>query len=181
MPLEGLVRDGVDGDVSLLIQLDVDDIGFINLDFGRDDRHVGDRHDGGTRLVLNAHNHRFTDAHREIGDYAVKRRLHVVLVENVVEAPEVGFGLRDPPLRGVQLSGKLHLLGLGLRQASLRLTNRCHLSFEFGLALIVVLLSDQFVLPQAFGALILGTDTLQVRLSAVQGGLSVRDIVVSRH
>ncbi len=55
---EGLVADlgdvtfedaagkGIDGDVDGLVELDVDDVGLVDLDLGGDDGHVGEGHEG---------------------------------------------------------------------------------------------------------------------------------------
>ena len=44
--LENLAGEGVDGDVRRLTDLDVDDVGLVDLDLGGYDAHVGDGHDG---------------------------------------------------------------------------------------------------------------------------------------
>ena len=43
--LEDLAGQGVDGDVGGLADLDVDDVGLVDLDFGGDHAHVGEGHE----------------------------------------------------------------------------------------------------------------------------------------
>ncbi len=64
----------VDGDVGRLADLDVDDVGFVDLDFGGDDAHVGEGHQGGALGVLNADDDRFAFADGQVGDDAVEGR-----------------------------------------------------------------------------------------------------------
>ena len=120
-PLNVLFGDRVDGDVGRLVELDVDDIGLIHLDFGGDQRHVGDGHDEACGRVLNARHHGFADAHRQIGHHAVERADRVVLLQNVVEAGQGGVHLRDAPLRTIELRRRLFALRLHLRQPGFRL------------------------------------------------------------
>ena len=72
---ESLVGNGVDGDVRRLAQLDVDDIGFIHLHFGGDQRHIGDGHDDAALGILNAGHHGFAHAHGQVGHHAIERRV----------------------------------------------------------------------------------------------------------
>ena len=122
--LEGLVGDGVDGDVHRLAEGHVDDIGLIHLDFGGDQRHVGDGHDDGAVLVLEAGHDGFADADGEVGDHAVERGEGVVLLQQVVEADQVSLRHRDPALGGGELGGDLLALGAGLGQAGFGLRGR---------------------------------------------------------
>ncbi len=43
---EGLAREGIDGHTRCLAERNVDDVGLVDFDFGRDDGHVGERHQG---------------------------------------------------------------------------------------------------------------------------------------
>ena len=61
--LEDSIRYRVDGHFSRLVQLHVHNVGLIHLNFGSDDRHVGNRHDGAGGGILHARNHGFAHAH----------------------------------------------------------------------------------------------------------------------
>ncbi len=70
--LEDLAGEGVDGNVGGLAEPDVDDVGFVDLDLGGDDGHVGDGHEGGALGVLDAFDDGFAFANGLIGDDAVE-------------------------------------------------------------------------------------------------------------
>ena len=73
MAFEDLAGDGVDADIGGLSDLDVDDVGLVDLDLGGDDAHVGDGHERGALGVLNAFDDGLAFAHRDVGHDAVKR------------------------------------------------------------------------------------------------------------
>ena len=72
MSFEDLAGQGVDGDFGGLAELDVDDVGLVDLDLGGDDAHVGQGHEGGAFGVLDAFDHGFALADGLVGHDAVK-------------------------------------------------------------------------------------------------------------
>ena len=64
MALEGFIRNCVDRDIRLLIQFDVDDVGFVHFYLSRDQGHVRNRHDSAARGALDSLNHRLPYPHR---------------------------------------------------------------------------------------------------------------------
>ena len=74
---------GIDGDLGLLSELYVDDVGLVHLYLGGYDGHVGEGHDGATGRVLDAHDHGLALTHREIGNHAVIRGGVIGLAEHV--------------------------------------------------------------------------------------------------
>ena len=80
---EGAAGEGIDGDVGGLAELDVDDVGLVDLDLGGDDGHVGERHQGGALGVLDADDDGFAFADGDVGDEAVKGGAADGLVEGV--------------------------------------------------------------------------------------------------
>ena len=72
---EGLVRDRVDLDLGQLADLDERDVGLVDLDFGLDDRHVGDLQQHGAGVVHRADDDRLALLDVAPDDQAVDRRL----------------------------------------------------------------------------------------------------------
>ncbi len=85
--LEDLVGQRVDGDFSRLAELHVHDVGFIHLDLGGDDAHVGEGHQRGTFGVLDAFDDGFAFAEGLVGHDAVKGRDGDGAVEQVLIRP----------------------------------------------------------------------------------------------
>src|ERR1022692_3912721 len=157
MAFEGLVGNGVDGDLRLLAEFHVDDIGFVDFHFGGDQRNIGAGYDEGAGLVLQSGNHGLTGADRQVGDYALERGVGIVLVENVAAAREDGFGHVDATLGGRELGGGLFALGPGLNQARAGLVHgRLLRVVEGGLALEVLPGAEFFLVevPGAVGILL---------------------------
>ncbi len=71
-PLKMRAGQGIDGDVGGLAQLDVDDVGLVDLDLGGDDGHVGEGHQGRAFGVLDADDHGLALADGDVGDEAVE-------------------------------------------------------------------------------------------------------------
>ena len=93
---EGLVRQRVDRDLRPLTELDVRDVGFVDLDLRLDDRHVGERQQDGAGVVHRADYRRFALLDVPAGDDAVDRRFDADLAEIVAGALEAGALLPDP-------------------------------------------------------------------------------------
>ena len=66
MAFEGPAGQGIDRDVRDLAHRDADDIGLIDLHLGRNDRHVGERHQGRALGVLDADNRGLALADRHV-------------------------------------------------------------------------------------------------------------------
>ena len=73
LPLKVSVRNRVNRHIGLLIHLDTHDVGFIYVNFRRDNRHVRDRHDGGRSGVLDTGNHCFPYPHWKVGHNSIQR------------------------------------------------------------------------------------------------------------
>src|SRR5581483_11246157 len=162
--VENLARDSVNGDLGRLVHLHVDDVGFIHLHLGGDDRHVGQRHQGGAGRILDADHDGFAFAHREIGDDAVEGRVVDGLAQDIAGAGERGRRLVDAALGGL-------LLRALLRDARLRLVHAGDGSLVGGLPGVVILLGDELLLEQALGTVEVESRALQVAPGAVEVGL----------
>jgi len=72
--VENLLRNGVDRDFRGLSQVDVHDIGLVDLTSAVMIGLSGDGHERAALRVLDADNNRLAFAYRKIGDHAVKGR-----------------------------------------------------------------------------------------------------------
>ena len=99
--------------------LHVDDVGLVHLDFGGDDRHVGQRHQRAAGRILDADDDRLAFAHRQVGDHAVVGCGVSGLLQDVGGVRQVGAVLRDVAFGGILLRLGLGDARLGLRQAGL--------------------------------------------------------------
>jgi hypothetical protein len=93
--LEDAAGERVDGDVGGLAELDVDDVGLVDLDLGGDDGHVGEGHQGRAFGVLDADDHGLALADGDVGDEAVEGSAADGLVEGVEVGSLAGDGLID--------------------------------------------------------------------------------------
>ena len=87
---EDFAGQSIDGDVGFLAVLDVDDVGFVDLDLGGDDGHVGEGHQGGALGVLDALDDHFALADGLIGDDAVEGSDGDGAIQKVLVDLEVG-------------------------------------------------------------------------------------------
>ncbi len=175
MPLEGLVRDRINRDVRLLIQFDVDDVGFVYLYLRRDQGHIGPRHDRAGHRALDTRHDGFPDPDRKIGDDPVQRRDHGVFLQDIVKARQTGLGLGDPPLRGQLLSQRLGFHRLRLLHPCLGVFYHGKRGIILGLLLVVVLLGKQLTFIELFGAVDVQLGPLQFGLGLVQAGVGGGD------
>ena len=83
-PLKTLLGKRVDGDFGGLAELDIHDVGLVDLDLGGDDAHVGEGHEGRSLGVLDAVDDGLAFADRLVGDDAVKGRDGDGAVEQVL-------------------------------------------------------------------------------------------------
>ncbi len=86
LALERLVGNRVNRDFRRLIKFYVDDVGFIHLNFRRDDRHIRHRHKSAARRILYAHDHGLAFMDGKVRYRAVKRRGVCGLAKNVTHA-----------------------------------------------------------------------------------------------
>jgi hypothetical protein len=137
---EDAAGQGIDGDVGGLADLDVDDVGLVDLDLGGDDGHVGEGHQGGAFGVLDADDDGFALADGDVGDEAVEgaRRRSCRGRRSCRAGVATGL-IRRWPLCGLGLG-----LGLGERRIALGEGGDGHV--VGGLLGVVVLLGDEFVL-----------------------------------
>jgi hypothetical protein len=162
-----LAGEGVDGYLGFLAELDVDDVGLIDLDLGGDDGHVGEGHEGGTFGVLNAEDDCFPFADGDVGYEAIKGSDAAGEAEGVIVATEGGDALGDLAASG---SG----LGFGLKDGSLALGEGGDVDVEEGLLGVEVLLGDELVVVEGLGALVVELLLFEVGRSFVDvsfGGL----------
>ena len=143
--------------------LHVDDVGFVHLDFGGDDGHVGQSHERAARRILDADDDGLAFPHRQVRDHAVVGRGVGGLLQHVGGVRQVGAVLRDVAIGGVLLRLGLRNARLGLRQSGLRRLPGSFLAVEFRLG-------DQRVFEQTLrpGPIQLGA--FEVGLRAVQVG-----------
>ena len=102
---------------------DVDDVGFIDLDLGGDDGHVGEGHQGGALGVLDADDDGLAFADGDVGDEAVEGGAGDGLVESVEVGALAGDGLVEVAALGVGLGLGLGEGGLALLRGSRRQTS----------------------------------------------------------
>ena len=167
---KGLIRDGVDGNFSRLIHLDIDDVRLIDLDFGRDNRHVGNGHDGTGSGALHTGNHGFANTNRQVGDQAVNRSNDVVFTQNVIHPCQPCLGLRNAFLTGGHLGFVLRQLAACLNNARSSFRDRRLLALEGGAALFEIRFGDETLREQLFAALEVEFITFEIRFGPVQGG-----------
>ena len=104
-------------DARLLAQLNAHNIGLIHFDFGGDDRHVSDRHQGRPRLVLNPNDGDLPFVYRQVRDDAVERRTYRRLRKHISGANQPRTLLRDSNSGAVVLLQYLAQLRFSLREA----------------------------------------------------------------
>src|SRR5579859_7361313 len=112
--LEGASGQGVDGDVGGLADLDIDDVGLVDLDLSGDDAHVGQGHQRGAFGVLNADHYGFALADGEVGHDAVKGCDGNRLVQGIHIRAQGGLVVGDLGFGGLGLSAGLHHGGVRL-------------------------------------------------------------------
>ena len=160
MALEDFAGKGVDGDVGGLADLDVDDVGFVHLDFGGDDAHVGEGHQRGAFGVLDADDHGLAFANGHVGDDAVKGRDEMVL-SSVSLLKRVGdLRLKWPRAESV--------CALAWLSWACSLGDRCDISVVCGLLGVEVLLGHDAVFEEALSAFPIEFLLLEVGLGVVQ-------------
>ena len=111
VPLEGPVGNRVDRDFRDLPELDVRNVGFVDLDFGLDDRHVGDRQQHRAGVVHRADDGRLPLLDVPARDDAGDRRFDPHFAEIELRAGELRAILPEPHLLRAHL-----LLALGKRR-----------------------------------------------------------------
>ena len=145
VPFEDAAGQGIYSDVGWLIDGDVDDVCLVDLDFGGDDGHVGEGHQGGAFGVLNTEDDGLAFADRNVGDEAVKGCAANGLVEGVVVGALAGDGLIHVAALGVGLR-------CGLCESSLTLGEGCDSHIVSGFFSVVVLLGDQLLVVERTSA-----------------------------
>src|SRR5581483_11036301 len=162
--LERLIRNRVDGYVSGLPELHIDDVRLVHLHLGGDDRHIGDGHDRAAQRVLDTRHHRLAHAYREVRHHAVNGRHHRVLVQHVFRAHQIRPHLSDAPLRRGHLLCRLVSLRARLADSRLCFLQRRYRRIVLGLLLVVILFRHQLVGPEL-------VVTIHVQLGSLQLGL----------
>ena len=119
VPWKDFVGDGVDSHVSGLAEMHIDDVGFIHLDLGCDDGHVGERHQRAAGGILNSHDHSLAFADRKIGDHAIEGRFVGGFLQHIGNPSKVGLILRDVLVHRILLRLGLGYFRFGLRQSGL--------------------------------------------------------------
>ncbi len=171
---EGLAGEGVDGDVGRLAEGDVDDVGLVDLDFGGDDGHVGEGHQGGALGVLDAEDDGLALADGDVGDEAIEGSDAAGEAERVVVAAQGGGVL-------LHLAAGGGGLGLGLGDGGLALGEGGDVDIVEGLLGVEVLLGDEVVVVEGLGALVVELLLLEVGLGFFDvgfGGLLGGDVGV---
>ncbi len=144
---EDATGESVDGYICRLAHTDVDDVGFVDFDFGGDDGHVGEGHDGGSAGVLDAYNDGFALTDGDVGDEAVEGGAADGFVEGVKVRALAGDGLIDVGALGLGLG-----LGLGERGDALGEGGRGHVVGCF--FAVVVLLGNELFVIERLGAVV---------------------------
>ena len=143
-------------------ELDVDDVGLIDLDLGGDDGHVGEGHDGGASGVLDADDDGLAFTDGDVGDEAIKGGAADGLVEGVVVGALAGDGLVDVAALRVGL-------GAGLGESGLTLGQGRDGHIVGGFFGVEVLLGDQLLVVEGLGA-------VEVELFLLEIGLGLGDV-----
>ena len=164
MAFEDFAGEGIDGDVGGLAERTVDDVGLVDLDFGGDDRHVGEGHQGGALGILDADDDGFAFAHGLVGDDAVEGGAADGLVEGIEVGALAGHGLVEVAALGVGL-------GLGLGECGLALGEGGDGDVVGSLFGVEVLLGDELVVVEGLGALVVELLLFEVGLGLVDVGL----------
>jgi hypothetical protein len=159
---EDTAGECIDGDIGGLVQSDVDDVGFVDLDLGGDDGHVGEGHEGGAFGVLNADDDGFTLTDGDVGDEAVERGAADGFVEGVVVGTLTGDGLVQVAALGVGLGEGLGECGLALVQGGAGHV----VGGFFG---VEVLLGDELVVVKGLG-------TVEVEFFLLEIGFTLGDV-----
>ena len=97
---ERLVRIGIDGDIGALADLDVGNIGLVDLHHGLNHAHIGNGEQLSPGIVHGSDDGDFALLDRKRGDDAIHRRDHRGLGERVTGGGDVGPGLIDSTLGG---------------------------------------------------------------------------------
>ncbi len=118
--MENFLRDRVDRDFRRLTQAHIYDVGFIYLNLGCDDRHIGERHQGAAECVLDADDHGLPFTDRQVGDYAIIRSGVGGLLQHVSDAGESGASLAHVTVGGIVLGFRLGETRLSLSESCVR-------------------------------------------------------------
>src|SRR5215471_482316 len=150
---ERLVLDRVDGDLRLLADLDVGDVGLVDFDLRFDQRHVGDRQQHRARVVHRPDHDRLALFDVAARDDALDRRLDADLAQVVLGVLERRLLL----LHAIALDFDLPIGRVGL----------CLLYLELVLGVVERFLRRQPALPELLLARVVVLRRLQRRLAAV--------------
>jgi hypothetical protein len=161
---EGLVGEGVDGDLGGLAEGDVDDVGLVDFDLGGDDGHVGEGHQGGTLSVLDAEDDCLTLANGDVGDEAVEGSEAPGEAEGIVIALQHGGALRHLAAGGSSLC-------LGLEDGGLALGESGNIHIVERLFSVEVLFGNELVVVEGLGALVVELFLLEVSCGLFHVGL----------
>src|SRR5439155_3209174 len=144
--LKSFVREGVNGYLGGLAQLDVYDVGLIHLHFRRYHRQFRYLKQHASRRVLDAWNDVLPHVHGQRGDDAIDWRGVDGLILHVPESHELGPRLHDARFGHIAVVNGLLVLRLGLSHAGLRGLEVGAGHVVIAQALVKHLLRDQLVL-----------------------------------